>query len=48
VPVRPGIVSVAPDHHNLSVYDNDADLGERAVPVLQAGTGAGEDRTPRA
>jgi anti-sigma regulatory factor (Ser/Thr protein kinase) len=35
-------VSVAPGHHNLSVYDDDGDLSARSAPFLQSGVDAGE------
>jgi anti-sigma regulatory factor (Ser/Thr protein kinase) len=35
-------VSVAPGHHNLSVYDDDGVLSARTAPFLEAGVDAGE------
>jgi hypothetical protein len=35
-------VNAAPGHHNLSVYDDDGDLGARSAPFLQVGVDAGE------
>ncbi len=35
-------MSVPPGHHNLSVYDDDSDLSERAAPFLEAAVEADE------